>query len=284
MKKVITMEMPEYPELLKKIKAPPEKLFCSGDISLLNSRCAAVVGSRKTTQYGRNTAVEISSRIASHGITVVSGMAMGIDTCAHIGALKAGGGTIAVLGCGTDICYPPENVKLKEQIEDNGLIVSEYPPGTRPERYHFPQRNRIISGLSELTAVIQAGSCSGALITAELAAEQGREVCAVPGNIDSQYNVGNNKLIKEGAYPVTSMGDVAELMGVGGMTEKEVRQRLSETEQQIYHLLKDHGELTMDGLSVLLGKTPGYTASIVTVMEMKGIVFSELGKIFVAKD
>ena len=228
--------------------------------------------------------MEISSRIASHGITVVSGMAMGIDTCAHIGALKADGGTIAVLGCGTDICYPPENVKLKEQIEAKGLIVSEYPPGTRPERYHFPRRNRIISGLSELTAVIQAGSRSGALITAELAAEQGRDVCAVPGNIDSQYNVGNNKLIKEGAYPVTSMGDVAELMGVGGMTEKEVRKRLSETEQQIYHLLYEHGELTMDDLSVLIGKTPGYTASIVTVMEMKGIVFSELGKIFVAKE
>lgn len=284
MKKTITIAMPDYPALLKEIKNYPKELFCSGDVSLLNSRCAAIVGSRKTTQYGRNVATELASRLASHGITVVSGMAMGIDTCAHIGALKAGGGTIAVLGCGTDICYPPENEKLKEEIENKGLVISEYPPGTKPERYHFPQRNRIISGLSEITAVVQAGNRSGALITAELAAEQGREVCAVPGNIDSAYNMGNNRLIKEGVYPITSMGDILDLMNTGKLNEKEIKHCLSETEQNIYHLIEEYGELTIDDLAVMTGAQPGYIGSIITVMELKGIVFSELGKIFVAKD
>ncbi len=153
-------------------------------------------------------------RIASHGITVVSGMAMGIDTCAHRGALEVGGDTIAVLGCGMDVCYPPENVELKDHIEDKGLVVSEYSPGTSPQRYHFPQRNRIISGLWEVTAVVQAGNRSGALITAELSADQGREVCAVPGNVDSQYNVGNNKLIKEGAISCNVDGRCSGAYGV----------------------------------------------------------------------
>lgn len=280
----VTIDMPVYPDLLREIKDPPRQLYCLGNVSLLGRRCAAVVGSRKSTRYGRKTAEDIAARLASDGITVVSGMALGIDTAAHTGALGSGGGTIAVLGCGPDVCYPPENARLKKEIEAAGLVISEYPPGTKPQRYHFPQRNRIISGLSELTAVVQAGRSSGALITAELAAEQGREVCAVPGNIDSSFSIGSNKLIKDGACPVISTGDISAMMGVDRPADSEIRKCLSGIEQEIYHLLEGYGELTIDDLSILTGSAPGYISSVVTVMEMKGFVFSDLGKIFVAKD
>ena len=133
--------------MLREIKDPPSQLFYIGDIDILKRPCAAVVGSRRTTQYGRSTAAAIGSRLAEKGVTVVSGMAAGIDTCAHMGALKGGGATAAVLGCGADVCYPRENLRLKEKIEEKGLIISEYPPGTRPERYYFPRRNRKISGI-----------------------------------------------------------------------------------------------------------------------------------------
>jgi len=164
------------------------------------------------------------------------------------------------------------------------LLLAEYPPGTQPRKYHFPRRNRIISGLSEMTIVVQARNNSGALITAELAAEQGREVCAVPGNIDSQYNMGNNKLIREGATPIVSVGDVTELLGIGTMDEKTAEKILSVSEMKIFTMLMRHGEMTMDEICLMMGKPPSYVAGIVTVMEMKGVVFSALGKIFIAKE
>lgn len=273
---------PEFPELLREIKDPPAELFYIGNIDILKENCAAVVGSRKTTQYGRDTAAAIGARLAERGITVVSGMAAGIDACAHAGALRAGGNTAAVLGCGVDVCYPRENLRLKEAIEERGVVLSEYRPGTKPERYHFPRRNRIISGLSSVTAVVQAGNSSGALITAELAAEQGRDVYSVPGNIDSRYNLGSNKLIKEGAVPIISVEDVLEPFGMSGMTKREACRALSETEMRIYDILLDHGEMTVDQICAELGKPPAYVNGIVAVMEMKGAVFSALGKIFVA--
>lgn len=279
----ITSGMPEYPAILKEIRGYPRELFYRGNIDLINRRCAAVVGSRKTTQYGRTISKNISGALAEKNIVVVSGMAKGIDACAHRGALEVSGGTIAVLGNGVDVCYPEENRQLKEEIERNGLILSEYPPGKTPEKYYFPQRNRIISGLSELTVVVQAGGSSGALITAELAAEQGREVFAVPGNIDSRYNLGNNKLIKEGAVPVTCIQDILDAMGVGGINREEAEKLLGKTEMEIFTLLENHGEMTIDELCRIMEKTPAYVSSIVTVMEIKGIVFSALGKIFIAK-
>lgn len=279
----LTSGMPEYPALLKEIKGYPKELYYIGDVSLLKKRCAAVVGSRSTTQYGRKTAVEIAGKLAGKDVTVVSGMARGIDTCAHRGTLDAGGRTVAVLGCGVDICYPQENSKLKEEIEKSGLVISEYSPGTEPRPYNFPQRNRIISGLSEMTVVVQARNNSGALITAELAAEQGREVCAVPGNIDSEYNLGNNKLIRDGARPVISTGDVLEVMGLDVMDEKTAQKLLSDNEMKIFSLLAAGGEMTVDELCIALGKPPAYVSSIVTVMELKGAVFTALGKIFIAK-
>lgn len=276
--------MPAFPALLKEIRDCPKELFYRGDIAVLGKRCGAVVGSRNTTQYGRSTAAAIARTLAGRDVAVVSGMARGIDTCAHRGALDAGGSTIAVLGCGVDVCYPKENAGLKKEIEEKGLILSEYPPGTEPRPYHFPRRNRIISGLAEVVTVVQARNDSGALITAELAAEQGREVCAVPGNIDSRYNLGNNKLIKEGAYPVINVQDVLELMGLDAVMNREEAERiLSRTEARIFELLQQHGEMTVDALCAQLGKPPAYITGIVTVMEMKGVVFSALGKIFIAK-
>ncbi|MBQ3185804.1 MAG: DNA-processing protein DprA [Firmicutes bacterium] len=275
--------MHEYPASLSEINNSPKQLYYMGDISILKKRCAAVVGSRNTNQYGRTTAVAIAGKLAEKDVAVISGMARGIDTCAHRGALDAGGSTVAVLGCGVDICYPEENSSLKKEVEERGLILSEYPPGTMPMPYHFPQRNRIISGLSEVTVVVQARNSSGALITAELAAEQGREVCAVPGNIDSQYNLGNNKLIKDGARPITNPGDVLEAMRLDVLDDETVRRLLSDTEQLIFSILSEGGEMTVDELCRRLEKPPSYVNSIVTVMELKGAVYTALGKIFIAK-
>lgn len=280
---IIRPGMHEYPAALQEINGRPKELYYIGDISILKKRCAAVVGSRNTNQYGRNTAAAIAGKLAEKDVTVVSGMARGIDTCAHRGALEAGGSTVAVLGCGPDICYPEENAELKKMIGERGLVLSEYPPGTEPRPFNFPQRNRIISGLSEVTIVVQARNNSGALITAELAAEQGREVCAVPGNIDSQYNLGNNKLIKDGARPITCAGDVLEVMELDAIDEETARRLLSDTELLIFSMLAEGGEMTVDELCLKLNKPPAYISSIITVMELKGAVFTALGKIFIAK-
>ena len=240
------------------------------------------MGSRTTTVYGRSTAKAVSRRLAEHGVTVVSGMALGIDSCAHEGALEVQGNTVAVLGCGVDVCYPPENRNLMDEIARRGLIISEYKPGTPADRYNCPNRNRIISGLCEITVVVQARNRSGALITAELAAEQGREVMAVPGNIDSQYNLGNNKLIKEGATPVISTDDVLEPLGLRRVSEELARDRLSDNEYEIFELLKERGEMSIDEVCMHVDRPPAYVNPIISVMEMKGFVFTALGKIFLA--
>lgn len=280
----LTSGQPQYPSLLKEIRGYPETLYYIGDVDILKRRKAAVVGSRKANQYGRYTSFSISKRLAQRGIAVVSGMALGIDTCAHQGALKGQGATIAVFGCGVDICYPKANGELKAELEKSGLLLSEYPPGSQPRRYCFPQRNRIISGLSEITIVVQAGNNSGALITAELAAEQGREVYVVPGNIDSEYSWGSNKLLKDGALPLISAEDALEAMGAGSMSSDEAKILLSPLENSIYSLLETHGEMTLDELCRAVGKPAGFLGGVVTVMEMKGTVFSCLGKIFIAKE
>ena len=278
----MTPDMPEYPERLRQIKNKPKKLYYAGDISLLSGRCVSVVGSRTTNTYGRSTAEKIACQLAGKDVCVISGMARGIDTCVHKSVLAAGGKTAAVLGCGLDICYPPENRILMEEIEKKGLLLTEYEPGTRAEKYNFPNRNRIISGLSEVTVVVQARNRSGSLITAELAAEQGREVMAVPGNIDSQYNLGSNKLIKEGATPIISVTDILDVLGLNQTSEEEAKAKLSDMEYAVFSLLKERGEMSIDEVCTSLGKSPAYINPIIAVMEMKGFTFSEMGKIFLA--
>lgn len=279
----MTSGQPVYPALLKEIGDYPKELYYIGDPKLLEEKCVSIVGSRKTNQYGRSTAYSFGKALGQRGITVVSGMAVGIDTCAHEGALQEKGNTAAVLACGLDLCYPPRNRELKEKIESAGIVLSEYPPGTAAQRYYFPQRNRIISGLSPLTVVVQAGNRSGALITAELAADQGRDVGAVPGNIDSEYNLGSNKLLREGAFALTGVQDLLEASGVSVMSEPEAERLLSDEEKQLYFLLCSHGEMSLDQLAFYLKKPVNEVGSLAIVMEMKGIVFSAMGKVFIAK-
>lgn len=279
----MTSGQPVYPALLKEIRDYPKELYYIGDPKLLEEKCVSIVGSRKTNQYGRSTAYSFGKALGQRGITVVSGMAVGIDTCAHEGALQEKGNTAAVLACGLDLCYPPRNRELKGKIESAGIVLSEYPPGTAAQRYYFPQRNRIISGLSPLTVVVQAGNRSGALITAELAADQGRDVGAVPGNIDSEYNLGSNKLLREGAFALTGVQDLLEASGVSVLSEPEAERMLSDEEKQLYFLLCRHGEMSLDQLAFYLKKPVNEVGSLAIVMEMKGIVFSTMGKVFIAK-
>jgi len=211
---VTTLADRDYPPLLRQIYDPPALLFYRGNLSVLQAPCVAVVGSRKATAYGRTAATRLAADLARAGVVVVSGMARGVDTCAHSGALQDGGITAAVLGCGLDICYPPENLRLRERIVQSGVLLSEFPPRTEPKAQHFPLRNRVISGLSLATVVVEAAEKSGALITADCALEQGREVFAVPGSINSPYSRGCHKLLKEGAAMLEEASDVLQELGL----------------------------------------------------------------------
>lgn len=211
--KVISINDSNYPKLLKQIYDPPKILYAIGDTEILNGINVAIVGCRDASKYGINCSKYFSYNLAKEGINIVSGLANGIDSYAHVGTLEANGKTIAVVGCGLDIVYPKENKILEEQILKNGgVIISEYPLKTKPERRHFPQRNRIISGISKGVIVVEAKEKSGSLITADFAIEQGREVFAVPGNINSNNSIGTNGLIKEGAIPVCNYQDVLKVL------------------------------------------------------------------------
>lgn len=282
-----------YPALLREIKDPPDPLYYTGDIGLSHNICAAVVGSRRTTEYGKWAARALGGRIAAAGGVVVSGMAAGIDTCAHWGAIDAAENeqcvsdkcinTIAVLGCGIDICFPRSNLKLRDRIAAGGLIVSEYPPGTRPTKFTFPRRNRIISGISQATVVVQAPDTSGALITADMAADQGRSVYAVPGNINSIYHMGSNKLLRDGAMPLVVLDDLLDDLGLSQKKHIIIEENFGSDEKLILEQLLKHGEMTTDQLCTAVGMTPAEAGGIVTILEMKGVICTCLGKIFIAK-
>ncbi len=194
-----------FPEKLKTIKNSPYGLYVNGDMSLDLDKSVAIVGSRRCSDYGKWAADEIAYQLALRGYTIISGMALGIDKCAHKGALRAGGKTIAVLGCGVDICYPRSNIEIYMDIQKTGCIISELPPETKPLSYNFPLRNRIISGLSDIVIVIEASEKSGSLITADFALEQGKDVYALPGRISDKVSFGCNKLIAEGAGAIYSI-------------------------------------------------------------------------------
>lgn len=273
-----------YPPLLREIKNPPQLLYCAGDLSLLKTRCVAVVGSRKITAYGRRIAAKVAGRLAACGVTVVSGMAIGIDGISHRSALDAGGKTIAVLGNGLDVMYPAANRDLKKDILRAGLLLSEYPPGTRGTKFTFPQRNRIISGLSEATVVIEAGLNSGSLITAALANEQGRPVYGVPGNIDNVTSLGVNMLIRDGAQPLIAADDLLADLQVdrSAVVQQELKSVTGAEEQQILALLARGSEVTVDQLAAMTGLTAGRINGLVSVLEMKGLVMTALGRVFLA--
>lgn len=206
-------EMAEYPRALLTIADPPALLYCRGDLTLLSLPAIALIGSRAASEYGRRVAGHLAGELVAQGVAVISGAAYGIDAAAHQGALQAGGPTIAVLGCGIDIAYPKPHASLLAEIASSGLLLSEYPLGTPPDGFRFPARNRIISGLSAGVVVVEATEKSGSLITATLALDQGREVFAVPGRVDSVKSAGCHWLIRQGAQLVRHGGDIVEAMG-----------------------------------------------------------------------
>ena len=213
--KVIKVDMNSkyYPERLRNIDSPPKQLYCLGNLELLNYKAnIAIIGSRSCSLYGERAAKDFAYNLAKECVCIVSGLARGIDSFSHIGALNAKGKTIAVLGSGLDNIYPKENIKLVEEIiKNNGLVISEYPLGTKPLKYHFPARNRIISGLSDSILVVEARRNSGTNITVDFALEQGKDVFVIPGNIYSKTSDGTNFLITEGAIPVLSYKDILKM-------------------------------------------------------------------------
>ena len=280
---VLNKDDERFPFFLKNINNAPKALYCIGNLDILNKPAVAVVGARKCSEYGRQVAQRIGGMLASNGVVTVSGMALGVDTNAHLGALKNGGKTIAVLGQGVDICYPKSNKALYEKIIKEGLVISEYPPGTEPRPFQFPLRNRIISAISDAVTVVEAGSGSGSLITAEIAAEQGKEIIAVPGNINSTYSIGCNKLIQDGASIMTVPEDILRIIGVEPRIRQEELVEMGEDERAIFNILKKEGEISLEYLCKILKKEPSKVSGIITVMEIKGLISYQLGKIFIAK-
>ncbi|HOM03244.1 MAG TPA: DNA-processing protein DprA [Acetivibrio sp.] len=291
--KVITLEDKLYPEYLKNIYDPPLVLYMKGTIQK-EEKYLAVVGSRKATSYGLDMAKRISRELAGYGITIVSGMARGVDSFAHKGALEAKGRTIAVVGCGLDIVYPYENKKLMESIVENGACLSEYLPGTTPVPGNFPARNRIISGISMGVIVIEAGERSGSLITANFALEQGREVFALPGNVNSIKSTGTNKLIKEGAKIVTGIDDILEELNIyfieentNGLFTKNLQddkllKGLDADEKKIVECLRLES-MHIDTIVRKTGFSIQLVNSILIMLELKGVVEQLPGKIFKLK-
>ena len=233
----INISAREYPAVLRNIFIPPEELFINGEILPRDDNAIAIVGTRRATRYGLEEAKKLSYDLALKGITIVSGMASGIDTAAHKGALAAGGRTIAVLGSGHNNIYPPENKKLYDEIAKNGAVITEYPPDTCPRPMNFPKRNRIISGLSKGVVVVEAPQKSGALITANFALNQGKEVFAMPGNINSTRSNGTNALIQEGAKLVRNINDILEeLKHVMPVSAEPVQDRSHDKEPPLKNL------------------------------------------------
>lgn len=276
-----------YPPRLRDIANPPPLLYVRGDIVPADGWAIAMVGTRRATAYGRDVAQAFAAAFAAAGITVVSGFARGIDTVAHQAALDAGGRTLAVLGSGLDQLYPPEQAPLAGRIAANGALISDYPLGTPPDSANFPPRNRIISGLSLGVVVIEAGEESGALITADFAAEHGRDVFSVPGNVFSRSSRGTNNLIRNGAKLVTSAEEVLEELNVRMAAQQaDAREQLmlfdnaDDTERALLAQLTAE-PLHADELSALLGMPIAAVSGVLAMMELKGLVRQVGGMKFV---
>ena len=287
---IIAFDNPRYPALLKNIHDPPVVIYVRGNPAVLNCRGIGMVGSRAATHYGSNIAEDMAKSLTRQGFTIISGMALGIDTAAHKGALAAEGRTIAVLGCGLDIVYPPGNRRLYKDIAATGAVVSEYPLGTLPDNFRFPARNRIISGLSLGVVVVEAANRSGSLITAKHALGQGREVFAVPGRIDSAKSAGTHSLLQQGAKLVQNVSDIVEEFQYAGAWENQVDPVRKETKQQTAgQLNREETALlaclevyprTIDELVRDCGFSPQKTSELLLLLELKGIIESLPGKTY----
>lgn len=274
----------EFPDKLRDIPNPPQQLYCAGNLDLLNTTSIGVVGSRKFTIYGKQVAMMIGKKLAQAGIPVVSGLAYGIDGFAHQGVLEGGGKAICVLGSGLKLMSPERNRKLMFDLLDaGGLVLSEYEPEMPAEPWTFPARNRIISGLSKAVVVVEANYNSGALITAQHAIEQGRTVYAVPGNINSQFSLGSNLLIRDGAMPLIVVDDVIREIGGDITLSSQELESLGEDEMAIINIVRKYNGVTPDKVAEALNLMVGQVNSIVTVLEIKGVVEVYCGKIHLAK-
>ena len=291
---LITWDEPDYPQRLLQIFDPPPLLYLLGDKSLLNRHQISIVGSRRPTSYGNQMAVKLGRDLADRGVVIVSGLARGVDSCAHSGALtSANGATVGVLGCGIDVVYPKENKKLFAEMLKRGAIISEFAMGTFPGAQNFPIRNRIIAGMSLGTVVVEGAEHSGSLITARLAMEFGREVFGVPGNATQPSSFGPNQLIKQGAKLVTGWEDVieelptpvrAELLPVESATTEErtllVEQNLGPSERVLYEMLAQDEALAIDDLVERSGLTSSEVLAALFDLELKGVVRQLPGKQF----
>ena len=284
--RVITILDENYPKLLKEIYSPPQLLFYRGQLPSDDEFLLAIVGTRKPSSYGQHVTKTLARELAQSGLTIISGLALGIDSLAHSAALEGSGKTLAVLGCGLERAnvYPASNRYLGEKIAaQGGCLISEHPLGTPPLKHHFPRRNRIISGISLGTLVVEAPLKSGALLTAQLALEQNREVFAVPGNITSAYSAGANNLIKMGARLVQSAQDVLETLNLQKATEYLAASAIvpeSEEEVKILPLLKNE-PIHVDELARACGLPIQIINATLTLMEMKGKVRHMGGMMYV---
>jgi len=272
----ITADSEYYPENLKLISNYPSVIYCKGNISNLNEKkCISVVGSRTPGNYGKNITYSLSSSLTDMGFCIVSGMADGVDSIAHKAALDKGGYTVAVLGCGADIIYPKENFYIYKNISANGMIISEYPPGTKPERFHFPERNKLIAALSVGTVVTEANIKSGSLITAELAIKYKKDLFAVPGNITSKLSQGTNELIKNGAHMIMTADDIYNFYenkyNLTNKKDKLQYDNLSENEKIILKALESE-ELNIDSLKEKTNISISELSTSLLIMELKEII------------
>lgn len=276
---VVARDDADYPPALREIADPPPMLFVRGRLQERDRFAVGVVGTRQPTPYGRAVTGRLCRDLADHGLTVISGGAVGVDATAHRSALESGGRTVAVLGCGLDIRYPRENLPLFDEIvaTGRGALVSEYPPGTKPDGWRFPQRNRLISGMSKGILVVEAGERSGALLTAGYAADQGREVMAVPGNIDREASRGTNGLIRDGAALVTCAADVARALGMlvleppKGPREVREDQALPEMQRRILAMMS-LTPIHIDAIAAGLQAGIPEVAVDLTMLELGGLV------------
>jgi len=265
-----------YPAWLRVVPDPPPVLWIRGDLSAFEQLSVAIVGSRAASQYARSVARRLAAGLAQAGVVVTSGMARGVDGAAHEGCLDAGGRTIAVVGTGADVVYPAEHDELAGRIVRQGLIVSECPPGTPARAWHFPRRNRIISGLSQAVVVVEASEKSGSLITARTALEQGREVMAVPGSVLYGRNRGAHALIKDGATPIEEASDILDALGRAGWTPRGV-QRCADAgndRHPVTEVLAGAGPdgLDVEGLEGATGLARGALLAELTALELEGRV------------
>ncbi len=282
--KILTWQDETYPQRLKEIDQPPPVLYIRGEYLPDDLFAVAIVGTRRVTPYGRQITEELSHFLSANGMTVISGLARGVDAVAHQATLKAGGRTIAVLGSGVDKIYPPEHRTLAEQMMERGALISDYAPGTPPDASNFPPRNRIISGLSLAVVVVEAGETSGALITAEFAAEQGREVFAVPGSILAPQSKGTNKLIQKGALPLLSVNDLMQALDITRVGEQKAARKIMPAdtiEAKLLNVLTSE-PMQIDEIRNQADLPIEKVSASLALMELKGMVRQVGGMNYVA--